>query len=78
MTEPPIPAQLPGPPLRTEMRIDRPPSSVATNTQARASRNRSDFRSRIPTVRELASLMINGILSLPPRYFRGMYLDVLV
>lgn len=34
------------------------------------------IRGRIPTVRELASLVVNGILTLPRNYRRGMYLDV--
>ncbi|HYC06262.1 MAG TPA: hypothetical protein VED40_23445 [Azospirillaceae bacterium] len=33
---------------------------------------------RWPSPRELASLMVNGILTLPARYRRGMFLDVLV
>jgi hypothetical protein len=35
-------------------------------------------RQRIPTVRELAGLLINGILTLPRNYRRGMFLDVVV
>ena len=35
-------------------------------------------RQRIPTVRELASLLVNGILTLPRNYRRGMFLDVQV
>ncbi|WP_044560586.1 hypothetical protein [Azospirillum sp. B4] len=34
--------------------------------------------SRWPTARELAGLMVNGILTLPARYRRGMFLDVLL
>ncbi|WP_448206151.1 hypothetical protein [Azospirillum sp. sgz302134] len=46
-------------------------------------RNRADAvgsggRQRIPSVRELASLLVNGILTLPRNYRRGMYLDVQV
>lgn len=33
---------------------------------------------RIPTVRELAALLVNGILTLPRHYRRGMFLDVIV
>ena len=32
---------------------------------------------RWPNPRELAALMVNGILRLPARYRRGMFLDVL-
>lgn len=52
---------------------------VATPGGARA---RADAvgggKQRIPTVRELASLLVNGILTLPRNYRRGMYLDVQV
>lgn len=45
-------------------------------------RNRAEAvgggRQRIPTVRELASLLVNGILTLPRNYRRGMFLDVQV
>lgn len=33
---------------------------------------------RWPTARELAALIVDGILRLPDRYRRGMYLDILV
>ncbi|HYH37917.1 hypothetical protein [Azospirillum sp. TSO22-1] len=33
-------------------------------------------RQRIPSVRQLASLMVNGILTLPRNYRRGMFLDI--
>ncbi len=33
---------------------------------------------RWPTARELAALLVDGILRLPERYRRGMYLDILV
>lgn len=32
---------------------------------------------RWPNAKELAALMVNGILRLPARYRRGMFLDVL-
>lgn len=34
-------------------------------------------RDRIPTLRQLASLVVNGMLSLPRNYRRGMFLDIL-
>jgi hypothetical protein len=37
-----------------------------------------ETRPRIPTMRQLASLVINGILHLPAGYRRGMFLDVVV
>lgn len=33
---------------------------------------------RWPTAREIASLLVDGILRLPERYRRGMFLDALV
>ncbi|HYE50567.1 MAG TPA: hypothetical protein VEB20_13320 [Azospirillaceae bacterium] len=33
---------------------------------------------RWPSPRELAGLLVNGILTLPARYRRGMFLDILV
>lgn len=38
----------------------------------------SGQRQRIPTLRQLASLVVDGILMLPRNYRRGMFLDVLV
>lgn len=35
-------------------------------------------RQRIPTMRQLAALVVNGILTLPRNYRRGMYLDIIV
>lgn len=36
------------------------------------------WRDRWPTAKEIAGLLINGILTLPARYRRGMFLDVIV
>ncbi|MEI8394355.1 MAG: hypothetical protein WCF85_06435 [Rhodospirillaceae bacterium] len=35
-------------------------------------------RGRIPTLRQLAALVVNGMLTLPRNYRRGMFLDILV
>ena len=35
-------------------------------------------RQRIPTLRQLAALVVDGMLVLPRNYRRGMYLDILV
>ena len=35
-------------------------------------------RQRIPTLRQLAALVVNGILTLPRNYRRGMFLDIWV
>lgn len=34
-------------------------------------------RDRIPTLKQLAALVVNGVLMLPRNYRRGMFLDVL-
>jgi hypothetical protein len=36
------------------------------------------FRARIPSPAQLLSLLKDGVLQLPARYFRGYFLDVLV
>ncbi len=65
-------------PIRSEVGGGR----VASPGAAAGIRNRAEQvgggRQRIPTVRELASLVVNGILTLPRNYRRGMYLDVQV
>ena len=33
---------------------------------------------RIPTLKQLASLIVDGVLTLPRNYRRGTYLDILV
>ena len=37
----------------------------------------SPGRQRIPSLRQLAGLLVNGILTLPRNYRRGMFLDIL-
>lgn len=34
-------------------------------------------RDRIPTLKQLAALVVNGVLMLPRHYRRGMFLDIL-
>ncbi len=36
----------------------------------------SPARQRIPSARQLAGLLVNGILTLPRNYRRGMFLDI--
>ena len=45
---------------------------------ARADLTAARTRQRIPTLRQLAALVVNGMLTLPRNYRRGMYLDILV
>lgn len=71
-----------GTPARPEPRFDRAQvgTSVGTSagTQARANRPAAPLRQRLPSLQELAALVVNGALRLPARYFRGMYLDITV
>ena len=41
-------------------------------------RPRRSHSGRVPTLKQLAALLVDGILTLPPYYRRGMYLDLLV
>jgi len=41
-------------------------------------RPRRSHSGRVPTLKQLASLLVDGILTLPTYYRRGMYLDLLV
>ena len=41
-------------------------------------RSRRSHTGRVPTVKQLAALLVDGILTLPSYYRRGMYLDLLV
>lgn len=50
----------------------------ASGARGRADEVGSGARQRMPTLRQLASLLVNGILTLPRNYRRGMFLDVQV
>jgi hypothetical protein len=41
-------------------------------------RSRRSHSGRVSTLKQLAALLVDGILTLPPYYRRGMYLDLLV
>ena len=60
-------------PIRTEAggRI----GAVASRAKADAG---GGVRQRIPSLRALAALLVNGVLRLPAGYRRGMFLDMLV
>ncbi len=64
-------------PIRSEVGGGRVSSPGAVGVRNRAEQV-GGGRQRIPSVRELASLLVNGILTLPRNYRRGMYLDVQV
>jgi hypothetical protein len=48
-----------------------PPAGSSTAAPPRS-------RQRIPTISQLAALVVNGMLMLPRNYRRGMFLDILV
>ncbi|MFP5511515.1 MAG: hypothetical protein ACLGJC_00270 [Alphaproteobacteria bacterium] len=50
----------------------------AAGARARADGVVPQGRQRIPSLRELAALVVNGVLTLPRNYRRGMFLDVQV
>ncbi|MCW2243920.1 hypothetical protein [Azospirillum canadense] len=62
-------------PIRSDIGGGRVPAPAGVRSRAEAV---GGGRQRIPTVRELASLLVNGILTLPRNYRRGMFLDVQV
>lgn len=62
-------------PIRTDVGGGRVPSTGPVGVRARAE-GVAQGRQRIPSVRELAALVVNGILTLPRNYRRGMFLDV--
>lgn len=39
---------------------------------------RPGHRQKVPNLRDLARLVVNGILTLPRNYRRGMFLDIFV
>ena len=41
-------------------------------------RSRRSHGGRVPTFKQLAALLVDGVLTLPSYYRRGMYLDLLV
>ncbi|BAI75384.1 hypothetical protein AZL_c00910 (plasmid) [Azospirillum sp. B510] len=50
----------------------------AAGVRARADGVAQQGRQRVPSLRELAALVVNGVLTLPRNYRRGMFLDVQV
>ncbi len=61
--------------IRPESSGDRihaiPPAGSSTAAHPRS-------RQRIPSMRQLAALVVNGMLMLPRNYRRGMFLDILI
>jgi hypothetical protein len=56
-------------------------NSALAGASARRSGAPSDaprrHRDRFPSLQELAALMVDGVLRLPQRYRRGMFLDLI-
>ncbi|WP_298371232.1 hypothetical protein [Azospirillum sp.] len=61
--------------IRSDPGGGRVPSTSPVGLRARME-GIGQGRQRIPSVRELAALVVNGILTLPRNYRRGMFLDV--
>lgn len=61
--------------IRSDTGGGRVPASGPSGIAARAD-GVGRGRQRIPTLRELAALVVNGVLTLPRNYRRGMFLDV--
>ena len=62
--------------IRPEGSGERPPIILPPTRGSDATRPAR--RQRIPTMRQLAALVVDGILTLPRNYRRGMFLDILV
>lgn len=60
--------------LRTGSGLDYPLPHGTPGTAVKV----GGYRPRIPTMAQLAKLLVNGILVLPRNYRRGMFLDILV
>jgi len=69
--------RLSGPTVQPDTWYDRPVPGAAPGTRARAEKP-VQHRQRFPSMRELAALVVDGVLELPARYRRGMYLDLMV
>ena len=61
--------------IRSETSRGRPSSDLPPVPTDFAS---ARSRQRIPSLRQLAALVVNGMLTLPRNYRRGMFLDILV
>lgn len=64
-------------PIRSDGAGGRMPAVGATSLRGRAD-PATGHRQRIPTLRQLAALVVDGMLTLPRNYRRGMFLDVIV
>lgn len=63
---------------RSPGRISRSGWDIGHDPGRSAEPERIAFRPRVPSLKQLAELMVGGILRLPRNYRRGMFLDIFV
>jgi hypothetical protein len=67
-----------GPNPHLPVRTDGGGARASAGRSVEEPRSRRSHSGRVPSLKQLASLLVDGILTLPPYYRRGMYLDLLV
>jgi hypothetical protein len=67
-----------GPNPHLPVRTDSGGARASAGRSVEEPRSRRSHSGRVPSLKQLASLLVDGILTLPPYYRRGMYLDLLV
>ncbi|UEM19455.1 hypothetical protein JL100_020505 [Skermanella mucosa] len=67
-----------GPNTNLPVRSDTGSGRTPAGRPVEEPRSRRTHAGRVPSLKQLASLMVDGILTLPSYYRRGMYLDLLV
>jgi hypothetical protein len=67
-----------GPNPHIPVRTDSGGARASAGRSVEEPRSRRSHTGRVPTFKQLAALLVDGILTLPSYYRRGMYLDLLV
>ncbi|EWY38184.1 hypothetical protein N825_14845 [Skermanella stibiiresistens SB22] len=67
-----------GPNTNLPVRADAGSGRASPGRAVEELRAKRSHSGRVPSLKQLASLMVDGILTLPSYYRRGMYLDLLV
>jgi hypothetical protein len=67
-----------GPNPHLPVRTDSGGARASAGRSIEEPRSRRSHSGRVSSLKQLASLLVDGILTLPPYYRRGMYLDLLV
>jgi hypothetical protein len=67
-----------GPNPHLPVRTDSGGARASAGRSVEEPRSRRSHSGRVPSLKQLASLLVDGILTLPPHSRRGMYLDLLV